>query len=187
MPHVFAALLSLSTVCPNPSPPEDFHPKQLQGVYYDYLSTAEYDAQTFCVTSKYEVISDTTVNVTVSGWHNGLPHTPGAFQKTWRMHMERHADSANPSQFKITDASMPEFLGTIVNFYWAGKDHFSFFACFPQPDGGFAYEIHGLWKLGSTFTGEHINQMQNAYFKNNLNPQNLSLKISPHPDTVCSA
>ena len=37
------------------------------------------------------------------------------------------------------------------------------------------------------FTGEMINSMQSTYFRENLNPKNTSLKISPHPTTSCPA
>ena len=98
----------------------------------------------------------------------------------------KNSDNGNPAQFKVTAASMPDFLGTIVNFYWQGSDAFSWISCYPQANDTYAYEIHGLYKLGSTFTGEMINSMQDTYMKEKLNPQNLSLKLSPHPTSACA-
>ena len=186
------ALATAKFVCPNPPAPTNFSLKQLEGLHYDYLSTADYDAQTFCVTAKYTVIeqhvgSETSdkLNITVSGWHNGPPNSKGSFEKTWSLLLE-NTGNGNPSQFKIVGASMPAFLGSIINFYWVDGQAFSWASCYPEPNNTYAYEIHGLYKVGSTFTGEHINSMQHAYFSENLNPQNQSLKISPHPHTVCS-
>lgn len=171
--------------CPNPPAPAQFDIKKLEGLHYDYLSTADYDAQTFCVTAAYKVVGDGMLNISVNGWHNGPPHSPGAFEKGWSLLLKNTGDG-NPSRFNITAASMPVFEGTIINFYWLQGGAFSWTSCSYEGDNKYGYEIHGLYKVGTTFTGDHINSMQSAYFKNNLNPQNTSLKISPHPHTFCS-
>ena len=180
-----AATCYATFTCPNPPAPAGFDIKKLEGIHYDYLSTAEYDAQTFCVTAEYKVVEESMVNITVRGWHNGPPHSPGAFEKTWSLLLKNIP--GNPSQFNITGATMPVFIGTVINFYWQpSSDAFSWASCSYEGNNTYGYEIHGLYKVGSTFTGDHINSMQSAYFKNNLNPQNISLKISPHPHSFCS-
>merc|ERR1719247_901471 len=125
MPHpalflvlAFTATATAKSVCPNPPAPKDFSLKQIEGVHYDYLSTAEYDAQTFCVTAKYTAVGEDHLNITVSGWHNGPPHSAGSFEKTWSLLLKNIP--GNPSQFNITGASMPAFPGQHHQFLLGG-------------------------------------------------------------------
>ena len=102
---VSAAAAGAPAVCPNPPAPDNFDLKRIEGRYYDYLSTAEYDAQTYCVTAQYTVVGD-ALNITVDGWHNGPPNSPGSFEKQWSLLLHNTGNN-NPSQFEVTAASMP--------------------------------------------------------------------------------
>jgi len=168
-------------VCPNPPAPANFDLKSIEGVYYDYLSTAEYDAQTYCVKATYAV-ADGALNITVDGFHGG-PRGVGK-EQSWSL-LLTNSGNGNPSQFTVSAASMPVFVGTTINFYWANDNAVSWSSCYPTGDATYEYEIHALYKVGTTFTGDMIDSLQSTYMKENLNPDNTSWKISPHPTGLC--
>eukprot|EP00457_Paulinella_chromatophora_P012093 gb/GEZN01012278.1/.p1 GENE.gb/GEZN01012278.1/~~gb/GEZN01012278.1/.p1 ORF type:complete len:231 (+),score=22.49 gb/GEZN01012278.1/:31-723(+) len=188
---------SSSLRCPSPQVfPGKFDVKAMGGTYFDYLSTADYDAETYCVLARYLVQGEQLL-IEVQGFH-GAPPGSGGNPKEWQLYLEHDKTSSNSGQFVVVNASLLEFVGTQINFFYALADSshklLAWSSCKPYSDlkdservGDYDYEIHVLYEVTTQLTSADIDLIQHLYIQQNLNPLNQSLKISPHPSEECAS
>ena len=82
------------------------------------------------------------------------------------------------------------FIGTQVNYFWQKHNTgYAFASCSPSNTSsyGYNYEIHVIQDISvsssNVLTSTDINQVFDLILKYNLNPENKSLKIEPHPSS----
>ena len=161
--------------------------------YIDAFSSADFDATCYCTTSKAQLVTENSFNSTVTCYPNGYD-TNYTTRNVYNMILEKNNDGENINNtgaYIINGGSSKFFIGGQVFYFWHKiynnniKDvSYAFYSCesFGNSSEIGRYEIHIITSLQyQSLRYSDLAQIESLIEKYDLNFNNYTFKIEPHP------